>query len=330
MTPNTRAAIAAVSAALLGISAPLVAQDEGTTDDQIVVAPFAYGSSVLRLYRLGLESQTAAALGTYGAAGGQEVADVEGLAFAPDGVLYGISDPSKSLVRINTTTGRASFVSRLDASLRDAPSLDLGLAFTCDGRAWASSDQQRRLWELNASDGSVRLVGETAVRLSGLAARGNELFGISVAGQDAPSLEQSIYRINTTTGELTRIGSFTTTLPVVDAGLDFDEQGRLWATFDYNPQPGANPSVVDYGDLARIDPQTGALLARTPMTWLPRGAEGGIEGLAITPACNVPAGTPPPRPIEPVPSATAAGLGLLGGLLALIGALFLGRRQTVA
>lgn len=328
MTPITRAAIA-IASALFGLAAPAGAQEDGTTDDQLVAAPFAYGSSVLRLYRIGLGSQTATALNTYGAAGGQEIADVEGLAFAPDGTLHGISDPSKSLVRLNATTGRASFVSRLDASLRDAPSLDLGLAFTCDGRAWVASDQQRRLWELNPVDGSARLIADTPVRLSGLAARGNELFGISVAGQDAPSLEQSIYRINTTTGELTRIGSFTTALPVVDAGLDFDEQGRLWATFDYNPQPGANPGVVDYGDLAEIHPQTGNLLSRTPMTWMPRGAEGGIEGLAITSACNVPAGTPPPRPIEPVPGVTLGGLGVLGGLLALFGGLFL-RRRTLA
>jgi hypothetical protein len=318
-------------AALLGLTATASAQEDGSTDEQIVVAPFAYGSGVLRLYRIGLGSQTAAALGTYGSAGGQEVADVEGLAFAPDGVLYGISDPSKALVRLNTSTGRATLVSRLSESLRSVPSLDLGLAFTCDGRAWVSSDVQALVWEMNPADGTTRLVADTApVRLSGLAARGNELFGVSVAGQDAPSLEQSIYRIDTNSGDLTRIGSFTTTLPVVDAGLDFDEQGRLWATFDYNPQPGTNPSVVDYGDLAEIDPQTGALISRTPMTWMPRGPEGGIEGLAITSACNVPAGTNPPRPIEPVPGASAAGLGVLGAMLALLGGLFLRRRQTTA
>jgi outer membrane protein assembly factor BamB len=328
MTPTKRAAIA-IASALFGLTAPAWAQEGGVTDEQLVASPFAYGSSVLRLYRIGLGSQTAAALSSYGSAGGQEIADVEGLAFAPDGTLHGISDPSKSLVRLNTTTGRATFVSRLDASLRDAPSLDLGLAFTCDGRAWVTSDQQRRLWELNPVDGSARLIADTAVRLSGLAARGNELFGISVAGQDSPSLSQSIYRIDTTTGELTRVGAFNTALPVVDAGLDFDEQGRLWATFDYNPQPGANPSVVDYGDLAEIDPQTGSLVSRTPMTWMPRGAEGGIEGLAITSACNVPTGTLPPRAAEPVPGVTVAGLGLLGGMLALFGALVL-RRRTAA
>lgn len=329
MTPITRAAIA-IASALFGLAAPAWAQEDGTTDDQLVAAPFAYGSSVLRLYRLGLGNQTATALGTYGTAGGQEIADVEGLAFGADGQLYGISDPAKTLVRLNTSTGRATLVARLDATLRDATSLDIGFAFTCDGRAWVSSDAQGRLWEMNAVDGTTRLVASTLpVRISGLAARGNELFGISVASQDAPTLTQSIYRINTTTGELTRIGSFATALPFVDAGLDFDEQGRLWATFDYNPQPGANPGVVDYGDLAEIDPQTGALLSRTPMTWMPRGAEGGIEGLAITSACNVPAGTPPPRPIEPVPVGTLGGLGVLGGLLALFGGLFL-RRRTLA
>ncbi len=325
MTPILRAAIAIVPV-LFGLSAPVGAEEGDTIADQTVAAPVAYGASVLRLYRIGLGSQTATALNTYGAAGGQEIADIEGLAFAPDGILHGVSDPSKALVRLNTSTGRATLVSRLDVSLRDAPSLDLGLAFTCDGRAWLSSDQQRRLWELNPVDGSVRLLAETAVRLSGLAARGNELFGISVAGPDAPSLTQSIYRINTSTGELTRIGEFSTNLPVVDAGLDFDEQGRLWATFDYNPQPGANPSVVDYGDLVEIDPRTGSLLSRTPMVWMPRGAEGGIEGLAITSACNVPTGGPPPRPIEPVPGLTLSGLALLGGLLALCGGLFLRRR----
>lgn len=326
MSPTLRAAIVAATIALTPHAARS-AQGGDLLDDSIVAAPLAYGAGVRQLYRLDLGNRTGVALGTYGSAGGQEIADIEGLAFAPNGTLFGVSDPAKGLYRLNISTGRATFVARFEQSLRDAPSLDLGLAFTCDGRAWIASDEMRRLWELNPTDGSTRFVANTPVRLSGLAARGNELFGISVSGQNDVSLDQSIYRIDTATGELTRIGSFQTPLPIVDAGLDFDEEGRLWATFDYNPQPGSNPAVVDYGDLAEIDPETGGLLSRTPMTWLPRGPEGGIEGLAITSPCNVPAGGPPPAPL-PVPAASAGASGLLALLLALLGLTFLRRRAA--
>ena len=70
--------------------------------------------------------------------------DVEGLAFAPDGTLYGVDDDSMMLFPINTDNGF------IDASkevlISDLPfggNNDFGMTFTCDGSLYITSVTRR-------------------------------------------------------------------------------------------------------------------------------------------------------------------------------------------
>jgi hypothetical protein len=120
-----------------------------------------------------------------------------------------------------------------------------------------------------------------------------------------------LWRIDPTTGAATLIGNFSTPRPVRDAGLDFSSDGRLWATFDYNPP--ASGQIADYSDVAELNPQTGAVISRTTVTGIPAGSD--FEGLAVSPPVCQPGGVAPP-PGRPVPAGSpwswlVLGLGLL-------------------
>lgn len=243
------------------------------------------------LYRIDLETGAATrvgALGTLGAPGTAGVLDVEGLAFHPDGTLYGAADGSPTqggtsdlLIRINSANGSASIVAPLQGLAGLGPGtggqLDYGLASTCDGRLWLASDTLGHIWEVNRQDGSVRRVVTSGPLLSGLAARDNLLFGISVESAEA------LYRIDTQSFEITRVGNLGLANRIYDAGLDFDSGGRLWATLDYMVAPEGQP-VVFRNDIAELDPATGAMLRRLPITGAGTGTSTvQMEGLAIAP-----------------------------------------------
>jgi hypothetical protein len=278
------------------------------------------------LYRINLESGVATRIGPLG------FLDVEGLAVHPDGTLYGAVDGtsvqgggSDLLIRINTETGAGTFAAALSGLAGLGPGLggqmDYGLAATCDGRLWLSSDTLGHLWEVNRQDGSLRRVVQAGPKLSGLAASGNFLYGLAL------DTEESLYRIDTQTLAVTRIGGLGLPSRIYDAGLDFDASGRLWATLDYlTPPDGAQ--LVLRNDIAELDPLSGAILRRYPIT----GAGSGLnttqmEGLAIAPPSCEDRGTPgvgsAPKPV-PLDSPLA----LLLAALALggVGMLRLARR----
>lgn len=246
------------------------------------------------LYRIELSTGAAARVGPIG------FRDVDGLAFDRDGRLYGAADGSSELggisdllIRIDPATGAGSLVAPLAGLAGLGPGLggqlDYGLATGCDGRFWLSSDTLGHLWELDRNNGSVRRVIESGPLLSGLTVRGDFLYGVSIAPDEA------LYRIDTRTLAIQRLGSLNLDNPIYDAGLGFDASGRLWATLDYlTPPEGA--TVVFRNDLAELDPQTGQVLRRLAIT----GAGTGIntvqmEGLAIAPpdCTGAGAGTPP-------------------------------------
>jgi hypothetical protein len=205
--------------------------------------------------------------------------DVEGLAMAPEGTLYGVSDtPPKTLLTVDTSFGRGSAVGSGSGNLGFASTapLDFGLAFTCDGRLWMSSDSTGNLWEVNRNTGAARLVGSMGANISGLAGTANGLYGIGIEAT------RGLYKINVDTAAVTRVGpAINSIAPYVDAGMDVDSSGNLWAVLDYNLPPDSRPGDAGkLSDLVKINPQTGAYtyVAKTLIE---------VEGLAIgrPPAC---------------------------------------------
>lgn len=275
----------------------------------------AYGAGLRDLYRIDLDAATSNRAGAYTQAPivGPEVVDIEGLAIAPGGQLYGVADGLNALYRINPASGRATRVGALAGLPATQTGFDFGLAFTADGRLWLSSDTSKQLWEVNPNSGAVTLVGNMGARISGLAARGNELFGIGVTDTVTGPGDQGLWRIDAVTGAATLIGAFSDPMPVVDAGLDFDEQGRLWAVLDFNPRPIKNFRPTE---LVRLDPDTGAILERRVLAGI--GSDD-IEGLAITSPDLVPSGTGGAPVAVAVPTLGWSGLLILGLLAGLAG-----------
>lgn len=292
-----------------GLLLPCLLALPGLADAQGV----AYGAGLRDLYRIDLEAASGTRAGAYTQAPivAPEIADVEGLAFSPDGQLFGVADGLNALYRINPSSGRATRVGALTGLPSVQAGFDFGLTFTADGRLWLSSDTSKQLWEVNPTTGAVRLVGNMGVQISGLAARGNEVFGIGVTETVLNAGDQGLWRIDVETGTATVVGRFDDPFPVVDAGLDFDDQGRLWAVLDFNPRPIKNFRTTE---LVRLDPDTGAILERRVLGGL---SSDDIEGLAITPPNLVPAGSAPVA--LPVPTLGWGGLLILGLLAGLAG-----------
>jgi hypothetical protein len=236
-----------------------------------VADPVGYVVGFNTLYRVDLASGQSTTIGPIG------FTDVEGLALSANGTLYGVADagtgePNSSitdvLIRIDTTSGTGTLVGQLGLQgLGPSGNLDYGLAFTADGRLWLSSDSTQQLWEVSVASGFTRLVGSTGRSISGLGARGNDLYGVSV---DA---SPSLYRLDTGTAAANLVGALNVGGVVADAGLDFDAAGQLWAVLD--PEPSAEgPSRV-----VRIDGATGAGTVTANVSV----AAIGMEGLAIAP-----------------------------------------------
>ena len=276
--------------------------------------PIGYAAGFDTLYRIDHATGKATAVGPIG------FNDVEGLAFAADGTLYGVADATAGsgsgvtdlLVRINPQTGAGTLVAPLAglAGLGPGGNLDYGLAFTCDGRMWAASDTTTQLWEVTPSTGATRLVASTGTTLSGLAGRGLELYGLSVA--PTPTL----YTVNVTTGATTSLGTLNVGGVVDDAGLDFDSTGTLWATLD--PEPLAEGA----SRIASVSTITGqGNLVSTASVNL------GMEGLAIAanPICGGLS-----LPSQPVPGPGLPMLVLLGAFAATFGFAHLARKQAQA
>lgn len=270
-------------------------------------APTGYVSSFDRLYRVDLGSGQQALVGDFRLANNERVFDVEGLAFGPDGVLYAVSDASEVLLRIDTATGLSTVIGNLGLAGQGTGAgnnLDFGLGFTCDGKLWLAAETAAKLWEVNPANGVTRAVGALGAKITGLAGRGQELFGIGASG------DERLYRINTATGVASAIGTgLGNGIRFDDGGLDFDASGNLWAVFDYRP---TDPNRAS--DLARIDVATGIA------TLTGRSIADDGEGLAIAPPSCAPTGG---GSASTVPASDLPGQALLAALVAVLGGLAL-------
>jgi hypothetical protein len=194
--------------------------------------------------------------------------DVEGLALDAHGILYGIDDATKSLVRVDPATavvtvpGGSLRNTRLPASLSEID--DPGLAFACDGRLLMSSTRGR-LYELNVTTGLATLIGgpdpALALNITDLAVRGAVVYGLG---------HSELHRIDPVRGTSTPIGRYGNNIQFNGGGgLAFDEEGGLWAVADRSPS-GATM-------LYRIDSATGVATAAGSI------AIKGIDSLTLAP-----------------------------------------------
>lgn len=208
--------------------------------------------------------------------------DLEGLAFGAEGDLFGADDDSKTLVRVSQSSGLAipvgGQINRNNMNLSLSENLDFGMAMDCANQAWVVSSAQQSLFKADLESGELTLVGEPGslgAPISDLAFLGEEAFGIGVGlNGDRTAAAPNLYSVDPSTGQATLVGPLgEAALPYFNAGLDFDEEGVLWAVTDRRAVPGGDfPSAI-----LRIDPISGTaeFVAETVI---------GLESLAVGPA----------------------------------------------
>lgn len=289
----------------------------------VTAEPFALAPAYDQIYRIDLASRTATLAGDTGSYAGRPIV-MKGIAYAPNGSLLASSDNTKSLFRLDFLGSPASVVGSLGLAGQGDPArldaLDLSYAVTCDGSAWLASGVARKLWKVDNATGLTTYVGSTGARITGLAARGRNLYG--AGDYENPSL----FRVDTATGAATPIGSFGVSASKISSVWpSFDASGNLWAAVTYipPPPPAANAFPPDWSDLARINVDSGAMTLLGPITGPEDLRSVPLFGLAITAPQPCPTGT---ATAQPVPAGSPRSLALLAGLLLLAAGLVLRRR----
>ena len=252
--------------------------------------------------------------------------DTEGLAFAPDGALWGIDDQSLTLFPIDTVSGSISFQEEI--SLTGIPSgggNDFGMTFSCDSSLYITSVVTQTLYNVDVNGNSV-VIGSLGANISAIAATGNptRLYGLG-NGQfengttDSPDL----YSIDVSTGAATLIGPLGNEAGEYNqGGLAFDSDGALWAITDRRI---INNTIADLpSQILRINVDTGTA------TLVSSTSEVGFESLAIGPptACNITpvVGDDDGDEFPRIPTLSQSGRLLAIFILMLAGMLFLRRR----
>ena len=262
----------------------------------------AYGEAFDTLYRIDLDSQTATRIGAAGYVGNQLIGSIGGLSYSSDGELYAISGTLNALTRVDPASGAASVVGSLGLAGQGDPqrqdALDLGMTFGCDGSLFLVSAYAGKLWKVDPSNAATTLIGSTNGTITGLVARGNQLFGAGGKG------DNHFYRIDPDTGVTTLIGSYGPAASgwIASVSMSFDDAGTLWAVFNYVPPAPGSTSVPEWSDLGTIDPETGVVTIVGPITGPDALREVGMRGFAIGPprctagtplVTSAPVGTPP-------------------------------------
>lgn len=246
--------------------------------------------------------------------------DTEGLAFAPDGTLWGIDDDSLTLFPINTASGVINFLDEVPlAGIPVGGGNDFGMTFSCDGSLYITSVGTRTLYRQNL-DGSNQMIGavgalganisaiaaiDTPTRLYGL---GNGLF------RDGTTDSPNLYSIDMVTGVAVLIGPLGAQAGEYNqGGLGFDADGNLWAITERRTI--ANNIVNLPSQILQLDINTGAA------TLVSTTSEVGFESLAI--AAPTACGDDYPR----IPTLSAAGQLLAIFILLFAGMAVLRRRS---
>lgn len=270
---------------------------------------FEDNSRVFALWRVDLST---GAEDYVGWAGRGEYIDIEGIAFDPDGRLYGADDSTHTLVRIGTETGNAVPVGGLarNMGIPTGTSMDFGMTFTCRGDLLVSSAGKQELYRGDPETGQLTLIGGLEVPIVDMATIGDTVYGIGLGTDgDGSSLAPNLYVIDPEVPGVELIGALgSQASPYIQAGLAADESGRLWAITDRNAIPPSIDALPS--EILQIDPVTGKA-TRVAETIV------GIESLAIAPPGDCDRGGPAEPSSIPVLSAPAMWtLGLLVLVLA--------------
>ena len=227
----------------------------------------------------------------------------DGLAFAPDGTLYGFrvglrtgTDVASQLVTIDVTTGGSTVVGAL-------PEIQTGgMTFDSAGRLWLSAYSPGDpecgpaggvcLWEVDPATAATTFIGGEEPQDVGLptaaAATCSEVQVLTetAAGVSGTELDH----VDTATGALTTIVD--TPDVFLPEGADYSADGRLFAV------GGEFPQGLPLATLYEIDPSTGS----STSAGITIGGEAQrmlVFGFAITPlSCEAP--PPPPPAVEPI------------------------------
>ncbi|MEE8494881.1 MAG: IPTL-CTERM sorting domain-containing protein [Xanthomonadales bacterium] len=227
------------------------------------------------LYQIDLATGLETRIGKVTSLNGIKI-DVEGLAFAPNGTLYGVDDSSMTLFPLNTGTGQVQNADEVFITgLPTGGGNDFGMTFACDGNLYLTSVAKGSLYRMDL-DGTTTLIGtenSLGIKISALAAYGNpvRLYGLG-NGVDAELKVSTpnLYEIDPATGIASEIGPLGPAAGnYTEAGLAFDDTGQLWAIVDRRQLQF--PSQV-----MRVNTSTGAA------SDVKNTAESGFESLAIT------------------------------------------------
>ena len=260
-------ACASLSAAPMGYS---INSDSGSSNsDSLYLIDLATGAEE----RIGLVQLPQASL-----------MDIEGLAFHPNGTLYGIDDQSLKMFPIDPDTGliEGNIIS-IDTDDLSVGSNDFGMTFDCDANLYITSVAEHSLYRLDLN-GDTHLIGSLGenINISALAAYGSptRLYGLGNGIKDLDIKDSpSLFEIDLNDGTATEIGPLGSKVSAyTQGGLAFDSSGQLWAITDRTGLLDSGPSQV-----MRINTSTGTA------SDIRDTSEVGFESLAVT----VPGGCAP-------------------------------------
>ena len=239
--------------------------------------------------------------------------DLEALAINNDDQLFGVDDDLKTLVRVSMVTGVASAVGGTTSNLGLplGTGLDFGMAFACDNQAYVVSDVEQSLFTANTTTGALTRVGAAGsmgAPITDIAIRGNEAYGIGVGlDGDGNTASPNLYKVDLSQGTASLIGPLGSGAnPYNNAGLSFDDQGKLWAITDRRQVGGQDLA----SEILRIDTTTGqATLIGTSIV--------GLESLAIGPPAQC--GQSDSNTSHSIPTVDVWAIGILAGLMMWLG-----------
>lgn len=206
--------------------------------------------------------------------GGDTIAFFPGLAFSPNGTLFG---SGSNLWSIDVNSGRATSIAPL-------PELIVSIAFDPQGSLWGIGNGSGTLWQLNTTTGQSISAGF----LSGLQPGGIRSIAFDSQGTLFGIGQGVLYNISSTTFSAAAIAPITPCCTV--SGLTFAPDGRLFTS------QGASLSATSTLSLVNI--ATGSLSPVGPATSTPPALF--VEGLTL--------------PVTPVPETGTSilfGMGLL-------------------